>query len=122
MMNEKEICRAYNRAGNLREKIRELAARNDTTVEVIREILRRNGYAPPVMVPGPIPASFWPGADAAMIKTSRLVSLVEQGASASEIAEEFGISYGQALTWVARLCVLCEEYITQAEEVPHAAQ
>ena len=43
------------------------------------------------------------------------MALVEQGTSTIKLAKEFGVSYGQALTWVARLCVLCEEYIAAAE-------
>ena len=123
MMTEREICRSYSQARDLKQRVISLAKANNTTPEAIREILRRNGYAPPVMaqekpVEPPshtLPAEMWPGADGAMARTAKLVALVEQGTTVNKIAEEMGISYGQALTWVARICVLCEEYIAAAE-------
>ena len=95
MMTEKEIVRAYRSSPNLHQAIKD--------------------YVPPV-----IPKPSRPGAGPAPVSATRLVGLVEQGATAEEIAEELGVSYGQALTLVARLCVLCEEYIaTAGESVKH---
>ena len=115
MMTEKEIVRAYRSSPNLHQAIKDLAKSNGTTVEAIYEILRRRNYVPPV-----IPKPSRPGAGPAPVSATRLVGLVEQGATAEEIAEELGVSYGQALILVARLFVLCEEYIaTAGESVKH---
>lgn len=123
MMSEQKICEAYTTAGDLRQRITALAKANGTTTDVIRDILIRNGYSPLAM-PEPvrrIPA-FKPLVSPEPAITNhrlerayRLMKLAEQGTPAEKIAEEFGVSYGQALTWVTRLCVLCEEYIAAAK-------
>lgn len=110
MMTEKEIIRTYRSSPNLHQAIKDLAKSNRTTVDVIYEILRRHNYVPPVALKPSLSS-----AGPAPVSATRLVGLVEQGATAEEIAEELGVSYGQALTLVARLCVLCEEYIAVAE-------
>lgn len=115
MMSNREICQFYSQARDLRWAIRELAVKNGTTAENIRAILLRNGFAPPEMPPAPS-VTPWPGADTFLAKTARLIELVEQGIPVPRIAEELGISYGQALTWVARICTLCEEYIASKSE------
>lgn len=120
MMNEQKICQAYSTAGDLRQRITALAKANGTTTDVIRDILIRNGYSPPAM---PAPARCTPAlvppkaalTNRGLERALRLMELAEQGTPAEKIAEEFGVSYGQALTWVARLCVLCEEYIAAAK-------
>lgn len=120
MMSEQKICQAYSTAGDLRQGITALAKANGTTTDVIRDILIRNGYSPPVM-PAPVrcvPALVPPEAaltNRGLERALRLMELAEQGTPAEKIAEEFGVSYGQALTWVARLCVICEEYIAAME-------
>lgn len=127
-MNDREICRAYNRAGNLRQKIRDLAEQHNTTVETIREVLRRNGYAPPVVpsagsfphaspVPAPEPiVSPTPRlSNSSLEKALHLIALVEEGRPLEKIAETLGLTFGQAMTLVARLCTYCEEYIAQSE-------
>lgn len=116
MMTEKEIVRAYRSAQDLRQAVIDLAVRAKTTPDAIRDILHilhRNGYAPPEITPRPVVPC--PGVAVDLPRTARLIELVEQGATAEEIAGEMGVSYGQALTWVARLCTLCEEYIAAAE-------
>lgn len=111
MMTEKEIIRTYRSSPNLHQAIKDLAESNGTTVEAIYEILRRHNYVPTATLK---PSR--PDAAPAPISATRLIGLVEQVAPAEEIAEELGVSYGQALTLVARLCVLCEEYIATADE------
>ena len=113
MMTEKAIVLAYRSAQDLRQAVIDLAVRAKTTPDAIRDILHRNGYAPPEITPRPVVPC--PGVAVDLPRTARLIELVEQGATAEEIAGEMGVSYGQALTWVARLCVLCEEYIAAAE-------
>lgn len=119
-MTREEIVRDYREAKNQKKQIRILADRNRTTPQAIRELLREAGVALPApgFQPPALPAPVGiprPGADITQIRAARLIGLVEQGASAEEIADALGVSYGQALTWVARLCVICEEYIAAAE-------
>ncbi len=120
MMTKEEIIRSYREAKNQRKQLRRLAELNDTTIQAIKTVLQEAGV--PLPAPSPqktissVPAvDSWPGAVVDLTRTARLIELVEQGATAEEIAGEMGVSYGQALTWVARLCVLCEEYIAAAE-------
>ncbi len=112
-MTEQEICWSYSQARDLKQRIIALAKANNTTPEDIRDILHRNGYAPPEITPRPVDPC--PSTVVDLTRSARLIELVEQGTTAEEIAEELGVSYGQALTWVARLCTLCEEYIVAAE-------
>lgn len=107
-MSSKEIVRVYRQTKDLRQAVIDLAQKNKTTPDVIQDILRRNGYAPPDVMPRP-------GATVDLTRSTHLIELVEQGTPVPEIADALGVSYGQALTWVARLCCLCEEYIAAAE-------
>ena len=56
-MSEQKICQAYITAEDLRQRITTLAKANGTTTDVIRDILIRNGYAPPIV---PAPAQYTP--------------------------------------------------------------
>lgn len=124
-MTHEEIIRNYRQAKNKKRQIQILADMNHTTKQAIRELLREAGV--PLPAPGPQPpVSSGPpvsspqiGTNTALTRSVHLIELVERGTSAAEIAEVLGVSYGQALTWVARLCVLCEEYIAATEgDVP----
>lgn len=113
MMTEKAIVLAYRSAQDLHQAVIDLAQKNKTTPDAIRDILHRNGYAPPEITSRSVAPCRGVAVDLTL--AARLIELVEQGTTVEEIAEELGVSYGQALTWVARLCVLCEEYIAAAE-------
>ncbi len=117
-MTEKEIVQAYRSAQNLHQIIMDLAVKAHHPPQVIRSILRRNGYVPPED-PAPTQPLVSPEpafSNRDLMRTLKLIEMVEQGASTEKIAEVFGISFGQALTWKARLLVICEEYVAAAEE------
>ena len=90
MMTEKEIVRAYRSAQDLRQAVIDLAVRAKTTPDAIRDILHRNGYAPPEITPRPVVPC--PGVAVDLPRTARLIELVEQGATAEEIVGEMGVS------------------------------